>query len=312
MNIGHRARLVAGVVVGLVVAGGTAYATTVDTSGTETAACITPSKYIRVLADGAECRRRETAISLPSMDTVDAITSAVNENSDTLDQATSDIADLQDTVGTNSADIADLQDATSNLDQSKAAASDLADEIARASDAEASLFDNFDNYYNMGDIDGTVAGLQEAIDSKADGEATDSNLGELANAIGDLSSTLVTMDQVDSDLQNQITDLGTTVAANSSNADAGIAGLVARADAADAFGADLAASIGGFQTQADALAAAQSSLNAQVAAFADAISNLANSVATAFATRDAAIDALTARVAALEAAVAALQPTPAP
>ena len=94
MKIGQHARLVAGVVVGLVVAGGTAYATTVDSAGTETAACITPSKYIRILAEGAECRRRETAFSLPSMDTVAAIEGAVNDTSDAVDALQGSVDEL--------------------------------------------------------------------------------------------------------------------------------------------------------------------------------------------------------------------------
>ena len=294
MNIGHRARLVAGVVVGLVVAGGSAYATTVDTSGTETAACITPSKYIRVLADGAECRRRETAISLPSMDTVDALSSAINDTSAQIDDiydgftavydeldgkadalgTQAQVDDLQSQLGLQSdaidatngvidglatdlysllfdasdaisvnaddiaqtaSDLSDLSDTVDALDATKAAQSDLEDEVNRASDAEATLFDYFQNYYTVDSIDAKFA-------------------------------------------------------------------------ASDAFAADTAANISSVMSDVDALTTAQNALSTAVAANATDIANLSNSVTAAFATRDAQIKALQDDVKALKDAVAALTP----
>lgn len=306
MNIGHRARLVAGVVVGLVVAGGSAYATTVDTSGTETAACITPSKYIRVLGDGAECRRRETAISLPSMDTVDALSGAINENSDmldetagTLEQATSDIADLQDLTNDNSSTLFNLL-------------GDFANEVDRATAAEEELAANFDNYYTIDDVDGALTGIYDGFSAVYDQMATFVTGDDVAIGFGDIQGQL---DLINAAVDQGGVDLGTAV--DELNASIGdlfgaTSALSDRADTADAYAASIASSISGFQSQVDELATGQVAIASSAAANADAIANLSNSVAAAFAERDATITALTARVAALEAAVTALTPPVAP
>ncbi|NBO45533.1 MAG: hypothetical protein EBU85_00690 [Actinobacteria bacterium] len=304
MNIGHRARLVAGVVVGLVVAGGSAYATTVDTSGTETAACITPSKYIRVLSDGAECRRRETAISLPSMDTVDALSGAINENSDmldetasTLEQATSDIADLQDLTNDNGANIFNLQ-------------GDFANEVDRATSAEAELAANFDNYYTIDDVDGALGGIYDGFSAVYDELSNRVTGDDVAIGFADIQGQLElinsALDQAGTDLSNAVDELNNSIGALIVSTST----LSDRADAADAFAADVAASMSGFQSQVDTLTTGQAAVAASASANADAITSLTASVASAFADRDATIAALTARVTALEAAVAALTPAP--
>ncbi|NBU31337.1 MAG: hypothetical protein EBS41_07575, partial [Actinobacteria bacterium] len=158
MKLGQHARLVTGVVVGLMVAGGTAYATTVDTdqvaADTAISACVTPAHYIRVLSDGQECRRRETAFALPSFESISAVAASANETSDALDQLSADFADFADQASGGIGDLSDAFDAyveqtdgaLAGLQDNKAENADLADEIDRASAAEATLDDQMQGY----------------------------------------------------------------------------------------------------------------------------------------------------------------------
>lgn len=289
MKIGQHARLVAGVVVGLVVAGGTAFATTSDSSGTETAACITPSKYVRILPEDAECRSREVAISLPSMDTIAAIEGVVNENSDAFDAFLADYeegtAELADLVNTNGADIFTLQ-------------GDLAAEIEDRTLADEDLLDTFANYYTSEDVDAAFAGLQEGIDAQT--ASNDENFTGLADALGEQADVLVSFDTSLSDLDTRLTDAAAAIDALS-------------ADVAEQFNAitstldlltdveSLGSTVSALQASIDGLTAGLAAANAASSANADAIDSLSASIAAAFAERDATIAALAARVAALEA-----------
>lgn len=289
MKIGQHARLVAGVVVGLVVAGGTAFATTSDSSGTETAACITPSKYVRILPEDAECRSREVAISLPSMDTIAAIEGVVNENSDAFDAFLADYeegtAELADLVNTNGADIFTLQ-------------GDLAAEIEDRTLADEDLLDTFANYYTSEDVDAAFAGLQEGIDAQT--ASNDENFTGLADAIGEQADVLVSFDTSLSNLDTRLTDAAAAIDALS-------------ADVAEQFNAitstldlltdveSLGSTVSALQASIDGLTAGLAAANAASSANADAIDSLSASIAAAFAERDATIAALAARVAALEA-----------
>ena len=135
----RNARMVAGVAIGLLVASGTAFATTVDTdalaSDSSFNGCVTPAKYVRILNEGEECRRREVAIAFPSPDALLTVAEALNETSDALDALAADFADYAD------ADTAAFDEAIAELTDTKATVTDLADEIERASDAEATLAD---------------------------------------------------------------------------------------------------------------------------------------------------------------------------
>lgn len=292
MKIGQHARLVAGVVVGLVVAGGTAFATTSDSSGTETAACITPSKYIRILPEDAECRSREVAISLPSMDTIAAIEGVVNENSDAFDAFLADneeaLTDLADLVNANGSDIFTLQ-------------GDLAAEVENRTAADEDLAATFDNYYTSEDLDGFLAEIYDGFGAVAEGldsKASNDDVAILNDATTSAINTVLEALEASDDVTfTAIEQTGAALDEVTARVDAVESTLALLSDVDN-----LGSTVSALQASIDSLTSGQAAANAAAAANADAIDSLSASIAAALAQRDAAIDALTARVAALEAA----------
>lgn len=320
MNKGQRARLVAGVVVGLVVAGGTAFATTSDSSGTETAACITPSKYVRILPADTECRSREVAFSLPSMDTIAAVEAVVNENADALDALSASLADYAtlsdlgdyatlsdlDSLGAvvdgNGNDIADLR-------------ADLAAELDQRTESDADLLDTFDNYYSAADVDGFLAeiydgfsAVADSLDSKVSGEDlaiyaidTQSQIQAVADS---LEQTGTVIDGLADELLNTIGDLSLSTAAVDAALDARLSSAESTITAlVDAINGGIGAAVNGLLETVPAIAADVTALQAKDADLQLSIDGLIAYVQV-LDQRNAALEA---RVAALEAAA-----TPAP
>lgn len=327
MKIGQHARLVASVVVGLVVAGGTAFATTSDSSGTETAACITPSKYVRILPADTECRSREVAFSLPSMDTIAAVEAVVNENADALDALSASLADYAtlsdlgdyatlsdlDSLGAvvdgNGNDIADLR-------------ADLAAELDQRTESDADLLDTFDNYYSAADVDGFLAeiydgfsAVADSLDSKVSGEDlaiyaidTQSQIQAVADS---LEQTGTVIDGLADELLNTIGDLSLSTAAVDAALDARLSSAESRVSSAestitalvDAINGGIGAAVNGLLETVPAIAADVTALQAKDADLQLSIDGLIAYVQV-LDQRNAALEA---RVAALEAAA-----TPAP
>lgn len=311
MKIGQHARLVASVVVGLVVAGGTAFATTSDSSGTETAACITPSKYVRILPADTECRSREVAFSLPSMDTIAAVEAVVNENADALDALSASLADYAtlsdlDSLGAvvdgNGNDIADLR-------------ADLAAELDQRTESDADLLDTFDNYYSAADVDGFLAeiydgfsAVADSLDSKVSGEDlaiyaidTQSQIQAVADS---LEQTGTVIDGLADELLNTIGDLSLSTAAVDAALDARLSSAESTITAlVDAINGGIGAAVNGLLETVPAIAADVTALQAKDADLQLSIDGLIAYVQV-LDQRNAALEA---RVAALEAAA-----TPAP
>ncbi len=300
MKIGQHARLVAGVVVGLVVAGGTAFATTSDSSGTETAACITPSKYIRILPEDAECRSREVAISLPSMDTIAAIEGVVNENSDAFDAFLADneeaLTEMADLVNANGADIFTLQ-------------GDLAAEVENRVAADEDLTAAFDNYYTSEDIDAFLLGVSDAADASS--ASNDENFSALAEQLGEISDVLVTFDSTLSTLDTRLTDAQAGVDGLAASTDEQLGAVDARLDAAEAGATAAAGRLDAAEAGIAALAdSINTGLSAAVADVAGTVASLTAGLAdanAAIATLSGDVAGLTAYINSLEARIAALE-----
>ncbi|MBU6213391.1 MAG: hypothetical protein KGP01_02945, partial [Actinomycetales bacterium] len=111
-----------------------------------------------------------------------------------------------------------------------------------------------------------------AVDTKADAESVDSNFTDLANAIGEQAAVLVSFDQTNTDLQNQITDVAAELAATI--ADAGASAAVVN-DSLQAL-AEQVDSLQGLPGQVGALVTSMDDLSAMLSQKADAESVDAN------------------------------------